>query len=435
MENEKLGEELVVDGKKPSNFSCEKKEDVEPEIELKAQEGEQLSFDTNTDLELPKEVVEEKLKEAFATQSPKKKRKSTIINLILLLVNIVFMVFIVKGLLNNIGEDDIWGIIEKQGSKLWWLAAGVGVYVLYMLSQFLMYVVLIKDLTGKRRLKLAYDVAVVGKYYDNVTPFAVGGQPMQIVLLAKKGISPGVSTSIPIIKMMLNSIVNMFLVLIFFIFGLPRIPQTSAFNELLLVLLEVLGVIGLIITVVVTLFMVLISSGNLVTRSLISKIIKFGYRIKLVKNYRQTLKKTINQVAEYRSSFKYLWKNKWLLLKMVLLCIVECLTYAIMPYFVVMAFSTSIDLSTPMLMFLCVVQHYICAMASSFIPLPGGTGLMEISFIFLFGAGIINLGDSVVCALLAWRFLTYYLILIHGFTHELSKITINLIKSKRKREV
>lgn len=437
MEKGKQEEQMIIDGVELSNFSDAKKDqniEIVEENQFETEQGIQLSMDTDVDLEIPKEVVDEKLKQALETQNPKKKKKNTVINLLLLLVNIVFMVFIVKSLISNVGDADFTKIVEQQGSKLWWLLGGVLIYGVYMFAQYSMYNVLIKDITGKKRRKLAYDVAVVGKYYDNVTPFAVGGQPMQIVALSKNGISPGVSTSIPIMKMMLNSIVNVFLVILFFIFGLPRIPHTSAFNDLLLVILEVLGVIGVIITGVVTLCMVLISSGNLVTRSLLSKIIKLGYRLKIVKNYRQTLKKTINQVAEYRSSMKYLWKRKKLLIKMILLCLIECLSYAIMPYFVVRAFSTSIDLSPIMLIFICLVQYYICAMASSFIPLPGGTGLMEISFIFLFGAGVINLGDSIVWALLAWRFLSYYMILIHGFSHELIKIVKTLIKNKRKRE-
>ena len=116
---------------------------------------------------------------------------------------------------------------------------------------------------------------------------------------------------------------------------------------------------------------------------------------------------------------------------MILLCIVECLTYAVMPYFVVMAFVETVEMSMILFLVVCIVKYYICAMASSFIPLPGGTGLMEISFIFLFG---IVVGDSIVWALLAWRFLSYYLILIHGFTHELIGIIKNMIKNKQKRE-
>ncbi len=392
--------------------------------------------DVNPSLEISNDIVEEKLTEAFKTQNPKQKRKSTIVSLILLLINIIFMAFIVKSLISNMGDDgrDLNVVIKEQGSKMWWLLGGVAMYGVYMFTQFFMYHVLIKDLSGKSNKKLAYDVAVVGKYYDNVTPFAVGGQPMQIVSLSKNGISPGVSTSIPIIKLMINSIVTMMMIAIFFIFGLPRLPYTSAFNDFILKILEILGVIGLIITVFITSFMVLMASGNFVTRSFISKIIKFGYRLKFVKNYRQSLRKTINQVAEYRSSMRYLWRNKKVLIKLVLLSVIECLSYAVMPFFVVQAFETSLDLNPVMLVFISIVQYFICSMASSFIPLPGGTGLMEISFIFLFGAGIINLGDNIVWALLAWRFLSYYFILIHGFTHELYKIVKNIIVSRKKRE-
>ena len=435
MKKEKLEEQMTIEGVEPSNFSCAENVENEPEKQtFETETGTQLSCLESEELELSKEIVEEKLTEALKTQTPKQKRKSTIVNLLLLLVNIVFMVFIVKSLISNIGDVDLGEVVKQQGPKLWWLAGGLLIYAIYMFAQFAMYHVLIKDLTCKKRPKLAYDVAVVGKYYDNVTPFAVGGQPMQIVSLAKNGISAGVSTSIPVMKLMINSIVTTMLILVFFIFGLPRIPHTSAFNDFLLTLLEILGVVGLIITVIVTTFMILISSGNFVTRSFVSKIIKFGCRIKIVKNYRQTLKKTMNQVAEYRSSMRYLWRKKKLLFKMIALSMLESLSYAIMPYFVVMAFAGTININPIMLVFICIVQYYICAMASSFIPLPGGTGLMEISFIFLFGAGVINLGDNIVWALLAWRFLSYYFILIHGFTHELAKIVKGFIKSRRKRE-
>lgn len=440
MENQEK-EDIVVNDAQSSDFSDEQKiEDsgtyAEKNVAEKDSELQNISDelqDTTNEISLgiSEEYADEKIKEAMESQSPKKRKKKTIVNLCLLLVNVVFMAYIITKLIDNVGDVSFLDIINKQGSKLWWLAGGVCVYLLYILAQFLMYSVLIKDLTGKRRNGLAYDVAIVGKYYDNVTPFAVGGQPMQIVRLAENGISAGVSTSIPIIKMLINSIVNMFLIMLFFIFGLPKIPMTSPFNDMLLLLLEILGIIGLIINVIVTLFMILISTGNFVTRSVISGIVRLGYKMKIVKNYRGTLKKFINQVSEYKSSMSYLWKHKKLLIKMILLSVMECLTYAVMPFFVVMAFASDIGMSPMLFLFICIVKYYICSMASGFIPLPGGTGLMEISFIFLFG---IVVNDAVVWALLIWRFLSYYLILVHGFTHELIKIIRNLIEN-RKREI
>ena len=434
MEKKKLEEQMVIEGVEPSNFSreenAEKQENSSTKVEVfETETGEQLMICEDDGLGLSKDLVETKLKEAFEYEKPKRKKKSTIVSLILLFVNLFFMFFIVKGLINNIGDVDFGQVLAMQGLKLWWLAGGVLMYGVYMFTQTTMYKVLIRNITGKNRWKLAYDVAVVGKYYDNVTPFAVGGQPMQIVKLAKNGISAGVSTSIPIIKMLINTIVSVFITAVFLLFGLPNLPVMSGLNGFLLTLFEILGVIGFIITFLMTLFMVILSSGNIVTRSFISWVIRVGYRLHLVKNYREALKKTINQVAEYKSSMTYLRKHPKLLIKMILLSIVESLSYATLVYFVVMAFSPEIN-TTIAFFFFCIVKYYICAMASSFIPLPGGTGMMEISFIFLF----MELEATIVFALLAWRFLTYYLILIHGFTHEFVRIMKNLHRNRKLKE-
>lgn len=69
-------------------------------------------------------------------------------------------------------------------------------------------------------------------------------------------------------------------------------------------------------------------------------------------------------------------------------------------------------------------------MAGSYIPLPGATGLMEIAFIALYGEFV---GDAIVWALLTWRILSYYLILVHGFLHEIVKIVKSVTKTKEKK--
>jgi uncharacterized membrane protein YbhN (UPF0104 family) len=71
-------------------------------------------------------------------------------------------------------------------------------------------------------------------------------------------------------------------------------------------------------------------------------------------------------------------------------------------------------------------------MAGSYIPLPGATGLMEIAFIALYGEFV---GDAIVWALLTWRIVSYYFILVHGFINEISKIAKNVSKSKREKKI
>ena len=422
--------EVESEKEMPENVEVINTEDVP--LLNKEEIKEQTEFDKSRGLEVSEEYTEQKYQKVMEYQSPKKKRKSTIINLCLLLINLIFLVTIVKSLMKNVGEKNFLDVLQEQGSKCWWLFGGLLIYALFMLVQTLMYYVLIKDITGKKRMKLAYDVAVVGKYYDNATPFAAGGQPMQIVRLVQNGVSVGTSTSIPIIKLIINSSVSVILTVLFFIFGVPKIPMSTPLNDMLLMILIILAVIGLVITIIVVVFTFLMGTGGLVTRSFISGILRIGYKLKLVKNYRETFQKVLNQVAEYKVSFRYIWKSKKTLLKMIVLSIFECLTYAIMPYFVVQAFIGPTEIEPMLMLVICISQYYICAMASSFIPLPGGSGMMEISFVFLFG---VIVGDNIVLALLAWRILSYYLILVHGFVHELTHIIKNFAKNRKLREL
>lgn len=417
---EKLGSEAL-------NFSDAEKNDVGESTQQKTQSGE---------ISISSERAEERLEEIISSQKPQNRKRSTIVSLILLLVNIIFMVFIVSGLIENIGEQSLIDYIKSQGNRLWWLAGGIGCYILYMFSQTIMFRTIIKDLTGKSQWRLSYDVGITGKYYDNVTPFAVGGQPMQILQLAKTGISPGVSTFIPLIKMIINSMTSAVLGVFFFVFGISRIVPTNSLYALLFVVFEILGIIGLIITIFTVILMMMLSTGSLFTRSLIAWIVKVGYKLKLVKNYRATLKKWLDQVGEYKASMIYLKKKKFLLFKMVLYSCLESLSYAGISFFVVMAFMEPgylelNQISIWYVLFTCVVKYYICSMAGSYIPLPGATGLMEIAFIALYGEFV---GDAIVWALLTWRIISYYLILLHGFVHEMIKIIRNISKTRKMKQ-
>ena len=385
------------------------------------------------EIEISKDIAEEKLSEILESQKPQKKKKSTIVTIVLLLINIAFMVFIVSGLIKNVEDQNFVEYVKSQGNSLWWLVGAIACYALYIFAQTIMFKDLVKSTTGKSKWKLAYNVGITGKYYDNVTPFAVGGQPMQIVELAKTGMSPGVSTSLPLIKMIINGIVSTLLCLLFFIVGLPKIAPTNSFYAFLFVIFEILGIIGLVITLFGNLIMILLSTGSLFTRSLIAWIVKIGYKLKIVKNYRLTLRKWLSQVNEYKASGRFLFKNKKLLFKMILYSCLESLSYASISFFVVMAFldpsyMATANVSVWFILLSCIIKYYICSMAGSYIPLPGATGLMEIAFIALYGEFV---GDAIVWALLTWRIVSYYFILIHGFINEISKIVKNVSKNKK----
>ena len=100
--------ESKVDGEfeNESTLENEPKEKSEAKEDLKANQNDII-------LGGSEEYVNEKLQEAMKVQNPKKRRKSIIVSLILLLVNLVFMAIIIKNLLNDVGDQDIGEIFRS----------------------------------------------------------------------------------------------------------------------------------------------------------------------------------------------------------------------------------------------------------------------------------------------------------------------------------
>ena len=159
-----------------------------------------------------------------------------------------------------------------------------------------------------------------------------------------------------------------------------------------------------------------------------------GYSLRLVKDYRKTYNKFMKTVLEYQSSMAYLKKNKLTLFKCVFWSIIETLAYFSMPFVIVMALSTGASITTFAdglhLLLLCMTKFTICQMASVVIPLPGGTGMMELSFVAMFGVSSLIL-ENISLGLLIWRFLTYYFTVIQGFIISTADSLSRYIKTKR----
>ena len=213
------------------------------------------------------DAAQERLNEA-EKKDPKKKKKSFIWNLIFLIINVLFMVFVLKSLLKENAGSSLGEVIAQQGTKLYWLIGAVVCFFGLYLVSALNISVFLKNTTGKWHFWLSLKVAVLGKYYDYITPMAVGGQPSQILNLIKGGITPGVATSIPIIKMIIQQLVHWVFVIAIYVFLVPLIPPESGLVNLLIILLKILGVVGIIITTFISMRFSFLGSSNIVGRKI-----------------------------------------------------------------------------------------------------------------------------------------------------------------------
>ena len=421
-----------MDGVPPQEevVNC-REENIEQEIGVS--NGQVSIFDDVSDSMIDKTLAEEKLKEALESEKPKSKRKSLIQNLIFLALNIFVMFFIIDTCMGETKGVPLKEIFRTQGNQMWWLLGGVGLFIIMFFADTMMFYCLIKKSTGKRRFGLSYKVSSVGKYFDAITPFSVGGQPSQIINLTRSGVSPGVATSIPVIKLIIYNIVYTLVILTFLIFGIPFLPLESNLVEFFKIFLKFFAYIGLFFTGIVSVVFILIGSGKIIGRSVVRWAVRLGYKLHIVKDYRKSYNKIMNQVLEYQSSIQYLRKNKGTLFACIFFGLIEALAYFSIPFTVVMAFTSNpvLSLSSGFVMLnICIVKFMICQMASVVIPLPGGTGMMEISFAILFG-GSSMLGGYFAFGLLAWRFLTYYLTIVQGFTVSTIDNVSRMVKAKK----
>lgn len=437
----KESEQLGMEGVKPPKPAKNADEQLKVEAPRPSEpDPNQVSIDEFVEGSiLQTETVKKLMAEAAETEKQTKKKKSAITSIIFLIINLALMIFIVRNLVSSAGDIGIKEVFMLQGKRMWWLAAGVGLLLVWFIIEIATVNLYLRKTSGKGNLWLSYRLASVGKYYDFITPTQLGGQPSQILRLTKSGVGAGIATSIPIIKLIVYNFVYTVVAILLYFFAFPLIPVSGSFQGLLMAFIRIVGAIGLIVTVISCFLYLIIGNGKIIGRTFVQKIVRLGYKLHLVKNYRKAFDKLLTQVNEYQSSIKYLNRHKGTLVIAVLYGLIQCIAFGLIAFCVTMAFG-NFDLSNigevVTAMLVNMASYYMCLMVSTVIPLPGGTGSMEICYIFLFSIGIYCVpGTTIGWALIVFRIITYYSVLLHGFAHIVCENISRAVKAKRKPKV
>lgn len=119
---------------------------------------------------------------------------------------------------------------------------------------------------------------------------------------------------------------------------------------------------------------------------------------------------TINgQLERFTYEAEHLKDHKKELFIAVILCIIRLIFYYAIPFVIFMAMGINADFD---LFLNCLAMGSFVSIVSGLIPIPGASGGTEAIFVMMFS----NLfaGNIVTSAMLIWRFLTYYLMMIVG---------------------
>ena len=284
-----------------------------------------------------------------------------------LLLLICMTVYLVSTTLDITLIPMIMKLVNKK-----FIFIGFLIMVLYIILECTIINILIKTIQKTKVRFLAVKIAMMGFYYNLVTPFASGSQPMQIYALNKYDINLSKSIAIVTNKTVLfQTVVTIYIAVIIFL----NIEVLK--NELpsMLVLMS----IGMVMNIVSLLGGMLIALTPNTMKIIVKVIVNILYRLNIFKSLNKKIH-TINKfIDEYSYSIKLFIKNKKALFLSIILTIIQLTVFFSISYCVYKAFNLN-GLS----LFEVLSLQVFLYMSVSPIPTPGNVGANEVAFLTIF---------------------------------------------------
>ena len=284
-----------------------------------------------------------------------------------LLLLICMTVYLVSTTLDITLIPMIMKLVNKK-----FIFIGFLIMVLYIILECTIINILIKTIQKTKVRFLAVKIAMMGFYYNLVTPFASGSQPMQIYALNKYDINLSKSIAIVTNKTVLfQTVVTIYSAVIIFL----NIEILK--NELpsMLVLMS----IGMVMNIVSLLGGMLILLTPNTMKIIVKVIVNILYRLNIFKSLNKKIH-TINKfIDEYSYSIKLFIKNKKALFLSIILTIIQLTVFFSISYCVYKAFNLN-GLS----LFEVLSLQVFLYMSVSPIPTPGNVGANEVAFLTIF---------------------------------------------------
>jgi uncharacterized protein (TIRG00374 family) len=300
-------------------------------------------------------------------------------------------------------------------------------YILIALAFILLFILftafsLMQLVRLKKKIRVfdSFNIANLANFYNGITPFASGGQPFQVYYYTKVNVKTDESTSVLMMNFIIHQFVSVILSVIAICLYYDDLNTITNNN----VAFKVAVWIGLIINVVILLLLIFVSFSKTV-KKFFMWLIKIIFSIKFLRKKRESMiQRTNDYFDKSQESFKELFKHIPTLLLSILYKVIALLSYFIVPFFIFKALNVDITASKIMYIIWMTAFAYVIM---SFMPTPGSSGGAEWAFEEVFALSFAGVTGAITAsAILLWRFLTYYLVMILG--------AISAICVKRRKE-
>ena len=313
-------------------------------------------------------------------------KKNTIL---LVLITVLVLYFVLK--------DDFIGIVETlKKIDIKFILIAILFYIISVAVKGYVNYLIIND-KKKISIKEAINQNMISQFFNGVTPFSTGGEPMAVYMLTEKKISLAKATNY-----MVQSFIFYQIALV--VCGLLAVTYNFIFKIYPKVkLLQGLVLLGFSINVVVVCLLLLTFSKKN-TEKLSHLIQKMTKKLKIKIKEEEIEEK----FREYHQSFEELKKRKILIGKGIILNMVSLICLYLVPIFIVygMGDYQSLNIADTL------VSSAYVYLIGAFVPIPGASGGIEYGFTQFFGNFLST--SKVSAVLIVWRSITYYLGMIIG---------------------
>lgn len=282
----------------------------------------------------------------------------------------------------------------------WYFVLAIIILLLYRVLTSVGYYFVIRSNKESVSFLRCLQINLMVLFFHGVTPFAGGGQPMEVYFLHKEGISVTKSTNITLQNFIVYQIALIIIGIVALIYNyyFKMFPSNTLIKQLV--------ILGFVVNLLVLLVSFLLSFGKRLQEFVSEKGIRFLAKMKIIRNEEKVQKQFQIYLGKFHNNALQLRKNKKIVLGTIFINLLGLIIFYSMPFLIARGMNLSLSLIE-----VIVATAYVMIMGS-FVPIPGGTGGIEYGFVFFFQYLI--KGSAVNAVMLIWRFVSYYLGMIFG---------------------
>lgn len=391
--------------------------------------------DLKDSLKGKKESLQE-MREALQEVNKKKDKKTRNSAIMGGIMIVALTVAVILMLVNFTDFEEIKNVFASigQNNNWTWLLVAFALLVLFLVLWPVSLVCFSKSngidkTVGKRNL---FKIATIEQFYNNVTPFAFGGQPMEVYLMKECGAETSKATG----SILATFVVHVFasnifaiIALFFFPYYIKGLSQggisglTNWLNPVAFTIIVAIGYFNNILTLVVMLLLGL-------SKKVRNLLVKLLTKISNWRMFRKFLPSKIEAFEKYcddtQTAFKEIFSHKKAFFFSLLARMIADLAYYSIPFFLLLAVGAKIEGVDPFFVYILVMFGTSFAItAVVWVPTPGTTGGIDYAFaVVLASLSVIGLGGSLFTSdavwatsqtiSLLWRGYTYYFVIIFG---------------------